>query len=76
MKRIAPMREADFDTVTVTRSKTLFRPDGRAAILLEGSRPASGPYSVAFEMTLATIPLLRAELDRAEQFLSQRPGTA
>jgi len=70
------MREADFDTVTVTRSKTLFRPDGRAAILLEGFRRASEPYSVAFEVTLATIPLLRAELARAEQFLSSGAGTA
>lgn len=70
------MSESDYDTVTVSRSKILLRPDGRAAILLEGHRRASEPYSVAFEITLETIDVLRAELAKAETFLSTPAGFA
>lgn len=70
------MPEADFDTVTVTGSKLLMRPDGRAAILLQGHRRANEPYSVAFEVTVETLPLLRQEIAKAEAFLAQRQGRA
>jgi hypothetical protein len=68
--------EADFDTVTILRSKTLYRPDRRAAILLEGHRRANEPYVVAFEVTLETCAILRAEIAKAEAFLSAKSGTA
>lgn len=70
------MKESDFDTVTVLRSKTLLRPDGRVAILLEGRRRATEPYSVAFEVTLDTIGYLRQEIAKAEMYLRAMPGTA
>ena len=52
------------------------RPDRRAAILLEGHRHANEPYSIAFEVTLETIAVLRAELAKAEAFLSTGYGVA
>lgn len=69
-------QENDYDTVTVTGSKTILRPDGRAAILLRGHRRATEPYSVAFEVNLQAIGALRADLAKAEQFLLARPGNA
>lgn len=70
------MRDADYDTVKVLRSKVLFRPDHRAAILLEGHRRANEPYSVAFEVDMQAIGILRTELDRAAAFLSGVAGSA
>ena len=59
-------------TFTVTGSQSLGRADGRVAILLVTKE--RGP--IAFEVTLQTIPLLRAELDRVEAALRQQAGTA
>lgn len=70
------MTESDFDTIIVQRSKLLMRPDGRAAILLEGQGRANKPYSVAFEVNLQNISVLRADLAKAEMFLSAQAGQA
>ena len=59
-------------TFTIKGSQSLARPDGRAAILLETVE--RGP--IAFEVTLQTIPLLRAELARAEAMLLSTGGVA
>jgi len=69
-------RIGDFDTVTVLNSRVLTRADGRAAILLEGERRPNEPYSVAFEVTLETLAILRKEVAKAEKFLSAPTGTA
>jgi hypothetical protein len=53
--------------LTVIASSTLFRPDGRAAILLE-TRQAG---TIAFEVNQGAIDALRRHLARAEQFLRQ-----
>jgi hypothetical protein len=53
--------------LTVIASSTLFRPDGRAAILLE-TRQAG---TIAFEVNQGAIAVLRRHLARAEQFLRQ-----
>jgi hypothetical protein len=70
------MQEGDYDTVTVTGSKVLLRADQRVSILLRGHRRANELYSVAFEVTLETIPHLRAELEKAQAYLSQQAGRA
>jgi hypothetical protein len=70
------MQENDYDTVTVLRSKVLLRPDGRAAILLEGHRRANEPYSVAFEVNLYSLAALRLDIAKAETFLAKSGGTA
>jgi hypothetical protein len=66
------MAEFDFPTVTIQGSQALDRADGRAAmVLLTKER---GP--IAFEVTLETIPLIRAELDKAEAILLRPVGRA
>jgi hypothetical protein len=65
-------QEREIWTFTVTGSQALARPDGRAAILLQTAE--RGP--IAFEVTLQTIPLIRAELDRVEAALRQPVGNA
>ena len=62
--------EENYDTLTVTASHLLRRPDKRIAILLVGHRRAHEPYSVAFEVTLETLALLRNEIAKAEVLLS------
>lgn len=54
----------------------LMRPDGRAAILLTGAYPTNEPCSVAFEVNLQNIQVLRDDLAKAEAFLSQKSGNA
>ena len=58
-------------TLIVKGSQTLFRPDGRAAILLD---TLSGP--IAFEIDQQAIDTLRQQLLAAETFLKQRVGNA
>ena len=58
--------------VTVTRSETLMRPDGRAAILLETVELGA----IAFEVDQHAIGTLRRHLSLAETFLQQRTGLA
>ena len=70
------MQEGDYDTITVTQSKLLTRADRRVAILLKGHRRPNEPYLVAFEVTLEVVGILRAELAKAEQFLSGPVGRA
>ena len=68
--------EFDYDIVTVTASKLVRRPDMRVAILLTGHRRANEPYSVAFEVTMETLSLLRNEFAKAEVLLSGPGGSA
>lgn len=60
-------KTSDLQELTVTRSETLIRPDGRAAILIESLEHAP----IAFEVTLQTIVLLRRVLADAEQHIRQ-----
>lgn len=76
LRDVIDVQENDYDTVTVTASKVLLRPDGRAAILLTGHRRPTEPYSVAFEVNLQNLAVLRAEIAKAEQFLLALPGRA
>lgn len=66
----------DYLTISVQKSKVLMRPDGRAAILLTGAYPTKEPCSVAFEVNLQNIQVLRDDLAKAEAFLSQKSGNA
>ena len=62
----------DHPTVTVLRSQTLGRPDGRVAIRLETKELGS----IAFEVDQRAIDALRRQLRIAEQFLLQKPRQA
>jgi hypothetical protein len=62
----------DLPTLSVAGSQTLARADGRVAILLDTIE--RGP--IAFEVSLATIGILRQELSKAETLLRQQPGKA
>jgi hypothetical protein len=59
--------DRDLITVKVTRSETMIRSDGRAAIRLETRE--MGP--IAFEVTLEAIAALRQHLARAETHIRQ-----
>jgi hypothetical protein len=61
----------DILTVLVLGSHAVARPDGRAAIVLKTTS-----QSIALEVTLRTIQILRNELNICEQFLRQPSGRA
>jgi hypothetical protein len=61
----------EIPTVIVLGSHAVARPDGRAAIVLKTTH-----QTIAFEVTLETIQILRNELTICEQVLRQRPGHA
>jgi hypothetical protein len=67
---MAQERTKDLQTVRVTGSETLFRPDGLAAIRLDTLE--LGP--IAFEVNQHAIDTLRKHLMAAEQFLRQPTG--
>lgn len=66
------MVERDIDTAIVRGTRVVGRADGRVAIQLE----FLNRESIALELTLERIQLLRKELALAETLLRQRPGTA
>lgn len=59
-------------TVTVIGSSAVGRPDGTTAIVLDTKE--SGP--IAFFVTLESCAALRREIECAETFLRQTPGSA
>jgi hypothetical protein len=61
----------DIVTVSVLGSNAVARPDGRAAIVLKLTN-----QSIAFEVNLQIIQILRKELDLCEQILRQPSGRA
>lgn len=71
------MTTNDIDTVTVLQSRTVARPDGRAAIVLTVQRrPTEPAFQTAFEVTLETLAILRNEIARAEMILTTQTGRA
>ena len=58
--------------LTVTRSETLLRLDGRTAIELTTLELGR----IAFEVNLQAIAALRRHLSAAESYLRQKPGKA
>jgi hypothetical protein len=62
----------EIPTIKIQSSQAVARADGRVAIVLVGQ----GVGPIAFEVTLETIPLLRAEISKAEQALRQHTGNA
>lgn len=68
--------ESDLDTVVIDASRTVFRPDGLAAIVLTGRYPSREPFEIAFAVSLQTLAILRNEIAKAEAFLLAPHGRA
>ena len=62
----------DYNTVTVLRSFSAARPDGRYAIVLETKELGA----IAIEVNSTSLRFLRRELDAIETMMKQKPGNA